>query len=260
MKTVELKDMDFSKEMPSRKFIGETLFLDLTEHKTFRNQSICRLKMTPKHRLYNKDNSNVGGWVGVDVELDEDVWIDEDTVVTGKSVIYGAVEITHGSRINNCSIIGNGLIRGTKITKSEINGSFNIGHGTEIRKSTLDGITILDMTAIEMHMRRITLDDCKVNGRFIVEGKPNFYLKNCTVSGGLVVFRNSQIQKISSFSGVDCEFLGDVVIDLPDRDIRLSLSECFVNNSVLGHQSKYWYSDNKILAKCEINNVEFYEF
>lgn len=254
MKTVELK------EMPSRKFIGETLFIDLTEHKTFRNQSVGRLKMTPKHRLYNKDNSNIGGWVGIDVELDEDVWIDKDTVVTGKSVIYGAVEITHGSRISNCSIIGNGLIRGAKISKSEIRGNFNIGHGTEIKDATIEGVAILDMMAIEMHIRRITLDNCKVNGRLIVEGKPNFYLKNCTVSGGLVVFRNSQIQKISSFSGVNCEFLGDVVVDLPDRDIRLSLFECFVNNSVLGHQSKSWHSDNKILAKCEINNVEFYEF
>lgn len=260
MKTVDFKDLDFSKEMPSRKFIGETLFIDLTEHKTFRNQSVCRLKMTPNHRLYNKDNINVGGWVGIDVELDEDVWIDEDTVVIGKSVIYGAIEITHGSRINNCSIIGNGSIRGAKISKSEIRGNFNIGHGTEIKDTTLEGIAILDKMAVDIHITKITLDNCKVNGRLIVEGKPNFYLKSCTVSGGLVIFRNSQIRKISSFSGVNCEFLGDVVIDLPDRDVRLSLSECFVNNSVLGHQSGSWYSDNKILAKCEINNVEFYEF
>lgn len=104
MKTVDFKDLDFSKEMPSRKFIGETLFINLTEYKTFRNQQVYRLMMTPKHWLYDKDNSNVGGWVGIDVELDEDVWIDEDTVVIGKSVIYGAIEITHGSIINNCSI------------------------------------------------------------------------------------------------------------------------------------------------------------
>lgn len=61
MKTVELKDMDFSKEMPSRRFIGETLFINLTEYKTFRNQQVYRLMMTPKHRLYNKSKSNVGG-------------------------------------------------------------------------------------------------------------------------------------------------------------------------------------------------------
>ena len=260
MKTVEFKDIDFSKEMPSRKFIGETLFIDLTEHKTFRNQSVCRLKMTPKHRLYNKDNSGVGGWVGIDVELDEDVWIDEDTVVTGKSVIYGAVEITHGSRISNCSIIGNGTIRGAKISKSEIRGSFNIGHGTEIKDTTLEGIVILDKMAVDIHINKMTLNNCKVNGRLIVEGRPGFYFKDCTVSGGLVVFKSSKVPKHTSLSATNCEFMGDTIIDFPDRDVRLWLLECFINNSVLGSNTESLFGDIRELNGCEINNVEFYEF
>ena len=260
MRTVEFKDMDFSKEMPSRKFIGETLFIDLTEHKTFRNQSVCRLKMTPKHRLYNKDNSNVGGWVGIDVELDEDVWIDVDTVVIGKSVIYGAVEITHGSRINNCSIIGNGTIRGAKISKSEIRGGFNIGHGTEIKDTTLEGIVILDKMAVDIHINKMTLNNCKVNGRLIVEGRPGFYFKDCTVSGGLVVFKSSKVLKHTSLSATNCEFMGDTIIDFPDRDVRLWLLECFVNNSVLGSNTENLFGEIRELNGCEINNVEFYEF
>lgn len=260
MKTVDFKDLDFSKEMPSRKFIGETLFIDLTEHKTFRNQSVCRLRMTPKHRLYNKDNSNVGGWVGIDVELDEDVWIDEDTVVIGKSVIYGAVEITHGSRLSNCSIIGNGTIRGAKISKSEIRGSFNIGHGTEIKDTTLDGIAILDKMAVDIHINKMTLNNCKVNGRLIVEGRPGFYFKNCTVSGGLVVCKNHKVLKHTSFSATDCEFMGDTIIDFPEYDVRLWLLECFVNNSVLGSNAESLFGEVRELNGCEINNVEFYEF
>lgn len=255
MKIVDFKDLDFSKEMPSRKFIGETLFIDLTEHKTFRNQSVCRLKMTPKHRLYDKDNSNVGGWVGIDVELDEDVWIDEDTVVIGKSVIYGAVEITHSSRINNSRIIGNGTIRAANINKSEIRGSFNIGHGTEIKKSTLDGITILDMTAINLGKVKIAMENCNVNGRLIVEGRPGFYLRDCTVSGGLIVFKNHKVLRHISFSAVDCEFMGDNMIDFPERQIQLLLEDCFVNNSIIRSAPEgLGNSGIRVIKDCEINN------
>lgn len=161
MTKVDFKDLDSSHYIPSRKFIGETLFINLTEYKTFRNQQVYRLMMTPKHRLYDKSKSNVGGWIGENVELDEDVWIDEDTVIIGKSFIHGGVEITHGSRINNSRIIGNGTIRAANINKSEIRGSFNIGHGTEIKKSTLDGITILDMTAINLGKVKIAMENCK---------------------------------------------------------------------------------------------------
>ena len=245
MKTVDFKELDFSKEMPSRKFIGETLFIDLTEHKTFRNQSVCRLKMTPKHRLYNKDNSNVGGWVG----------IDEDTVVIGKSVIYGAIEITHGSRINNCSIIGNGSIRGTKISKSEIRGNFNIGHGTEIKDTTLEGIAILDMTAINLGKVKIAMENCNVNGRLIVEGRPGFYLRDCTVSGGLIVFKNHKVLRHISFSAVDCEFMGDNMIDFPERQIQLLLEDCFVNNSIIRSAPEgLGNSGIRVIKDCEINN------
>jgi hypothetical protein len=255
MKTVELKDMDFSKEMPSRRFIGETLFIDLTEHKTFRNQSVCRLKMTPKHRLYDKDNSNVGGWVGIDVELDEDVWIDEDTVIIGKSFIHGGVEITHGSRINNSRIIGNGTIRAANINKSEIRGGFNIGHGTEIKKSTLDGITILDMTAINLGKVKIAMENCNVNGRLIVEGRPSFYLRNCTISGGLVVYKNHKVLRHISFSAVDCEFMGDNMIDFPERQIQLLLEDCFVNNSIIRSAPEgFSNSGIRLIKDCEINN------
>ena len=255
MKIVDFKDLDFSKEMPSRKFIGETLFIDLTEHKTFRNQSVCRLKMTPKHRLYDKDNSNVGGWVGIDVELDEDVWIDEDTVVIGKSVIYGGFEITHGSRINNSRIIGNGTIRAANINKSEIRGSFNIGHGTEIKKSTLDGITILDMTAINLGKVKIAMENCNVNGRLIVEGRPGFYLRDCTVSGGLVVYKNHKVLRHISFSAVDCEFMGDNMIDFPERQIQLLLEDCFVNNSIIRSAPEgLGNSGIRVIKDCEINN------
>jgi hypothetical protein len=255
MKTVDFKDLDFSKEMPSRKFIGETLFINLTEYKTFRNQQVYRLMMTPKHRLYDKSKSNVGGWVGIDVELDEDVWIDEDTVVIGKSVIYGAIEITHGSRINNCSIIGNGTIRAANINKSEIRGSFNIGHGTEIKKSTLDGITILDMTAINLGKVKIAMENCNVNGRLIVEGRPGFYLRDCTVSGGLIVFKNHKVLRHISFSAVDCEFMGDNMIDFPERQIQLLLEDCFVNNSIIRSAPEgLGNSGIRVIKDCEINN------
>lgn len=255
MKTVDFKDLDFSKEMPSRKFIGETLFINLTEYKTFRNQQVYRLMMTPKHRLYDKSKSNVGGWIGENVKLDEDVWIDEDTVIIGKSFIHGGVEITHGSRINNSKIIGNGTIRAANINKSEIRGSFNIGHGTEIKKSTLDGITILDMTAINLGKVKIAMENCNVNGRLIVEGRPGFYLRDCTVSGGLIVFKNHKVLRHISFSAVDCEFMGDNMIDFPERQIQLLLEDCFVNNSIIRSAPEgLGNSGIRVIKDCEINN------
>lgn len=233
MTTVDFKDLDSSHHIPGRKFIGETLFINLTEYKTFRNQTVYRLMMTPKHRLYDKSKSNVGGWIGENVELDEDVWIDEDTVIIGKSFIHGGVEITNGSRINNSRVIGNGIIRAANINKSEIRGSFNVGHGTEIKKSTLDGITILDNTAINIGKVKMAMENCNVNGRLIVEGRPSFYLRYCTVSGGLVVFKNHKVLRHISFSATDCEFMGDNMIDFPERQMQLLLEDCFVNNSII---------------------------
>ena len=255
MTTVDFRDLDSSHHIPGRKFIGETLFINLSEYKTFRNQQVYRLVMTPKHRLYDKSNTIVGGWVGIDVELDEDVWIDEDTVVIGNSVIYGAVEITHSSRINNCNVIGNGSIRGAKISKSEIRGNFNIGHGTEIKDTTLEGIIILDMTAINLGKVKIAMENCNVNGRLIVEGRPGFYLRDCTVSGGLIVFKNHKVLRHISFSAVDCEFMGDNMIDFPERQIQLLLEDCFVNNSIIRSAPEgLGNSGIRVIKDCEINN------
>lgn len=255
MKTVDFKDLGSSHHVPGRKFIGETLYINLTEYKTFRNQRVYRLVMTPKHRLYDKSNTIVGGWIGENVELDEDVWVDEDTIIIGKSFIHGGVEITHGSRINNSRIIGNGIIRAANINKSEIRGCFNIGHGTEIKKSTLDGITILDMTAINLGKVKIAMENCNVNGRLIVEGRPGFYLRDCTVSGGLIVFKNHKVLRHISFSAVDCEFMGDNMIDFPERQIQLLLEDCFVNNSIIRSAPEgLGNSGIRVIKDCEINN------
>lgn len=255
MKTVDFKDLYSSHHIPGRKFIGETLYINLTEYKTFRNQRVYRLVMTPKHRLYDKSSTIVGGWIGENVELDEDVWVDEDTVIIGKSFIHGGVEITHGSRINNSSIIGNGTIRAANINKSEIRGSFNIGHGTEIKKSTLDGITILDMTAINLSKVKIAMENCNVNGRLIVEGRPGFYLRNCTVSGGLVVYKNHKVLRHISFSATDCGFMGDNMIDFPERQIQLLLEDCFVNNSIIRSAPEGLGNVGfRVIKDCEINN------
>ena len=54
MTTVDFKDLDSSHHIPGRKAIGETLYINLTEYKTFRNQRVYRLVRTPKHRLYDK--------------------------------------------------------------------------------------------------------------------------------------------------------------------------------------------------------------
>lgn len=255
MKTVDFKDLDSSHHIPGRKFIGETLYINLTEYKTFRNQRVYRLVMTPKHRLYDKSSTIVGGWIGENVELDEDVWVDEDTVIIGKSFIHGGVEITHGSRINNSRIIGNGTIRAANINKSEIRGCFNIGHGTEIKKSTLDGITILDMTAINIGKVKMAMENCNVNGRLIVEGRPGFYLRNCTVSGGLVVFKNHKVLRHISFSATDCEFMGDNMIDFPDKQMQLLLEDCFVNNSIIRSAPEGLGNVGfRVIKDCEINN------